>query len=244
MDPLSLAAGHVAGKLIDRFSTSFRVNVIERWSRARAATYFEQFCQEIETELAGGQSDQLDTLLDQLLQDDYATEVMFDAYRSVVMSRSKTIGPRLVAVLTARLVVEQRLPNHREESFLWAAEELDDDELLAFAKFVHKTREEIADEFNEDVSLDNTIVKIKWNTEEFQTSRYGSEPVSMSPLNLYDSHGSWAVKLSTRDVIRTDMTEESVTHDGDHEYTTRYITWWIETWDSYFEFADIIDRVS
>jgi len=248
MDPVtSLATGHITGKLIERVSASFRVNVIERWSKRRAAQFFQQFCQEVETEIAGGQSEQLETLLDQMLEDEHASELLFDAYRRVSLSRSKIIGPRLIGVLTAKLALEQRGPNGVEESILFAAEELDDEELLAFSTFVHKTREQLSDETNDDVTLDRTIVRIKWRTEQFG-SKWNSPDSSISPLNFYDSHGSWAVKMSMRDIIGTDITERTEYHEQydteDGRQSTRHVTWWVETWDSYFQFADIIDRIA
>jgi len=249
MDPVtSLATAHIAGKLIDRVSTSFRVNVIERWSKHRAAQFFQQFCQEVETELAGGQSEQLETLLDKMLEDEYASELLFDAYRRVSLSRSKTIGPRLIGVLTAKLALERRDPNGVEESILFAAEELDDEELLDFSTFVHETREQLSDETNDDVTVDHTIVRIKWRAEQFGSIWDSPSDNSISPLNFYDSHGSWAVKMSMRDIIRTDITERTEYHvqytTEDGRQSTRHVTWWIQTWDSYFQFADIIDRVA
>lgn len=214
-------------------------------SKRRAAHFFEQFCQEVEIELAGGQSEQLETLLDQMLEDEHASELLFDAYRRVSLSRSKTIGPRLIGVITAKLAIEQRDPNGVEEKILFAAEELDDDELLAFSSFVHETREQISDQSNDDVTVDRTIVRIKWMTQQFESRWNKPSDISIAPLNLYDSHGSWAVKMSMWDIIRTDITERTEyleTHEG--RESTRQVTWWIETRDSYFQFADIIDRVA
>ncbi|MDB2687156.1 hypothetical protein N9Y42_08070 [Mariniblastus sp.] len=246
MEPVSsLTTGHITGKLIDYVSAAFRVNVIERWSKRRAAHFFQQFCDEVEVELAGGQSEHLETLLDQMLEDEHATELLFDAYRRVSLSRSKTIGPRLIGVLTAQLALEQRYPSGREEAILFAAEELDDDELLAFSSFVRETRDQLANESNDDVTVDRTIVSIKWMTESFESTWSMPSDISISPLNLYDSHGSWAVKMSMKDIMRTDITERTEYLEiGEGRTSIRHVTWWVKTWDTYFRFADIIDRVA
>ena len=106
MEPVtSLLTGHLAGKLVDRVSRSFRTNVIERWSKRRANNFFQQFCREVEIELAGGRSEELETLLDKMLQDEHSTELLFDAYRRVSLSRSKAIGPRVIGILTAKFFI-------------------------------------------------------------------------------------------------------------------------------------------
>ena len=246
MDPItSLVTGHASGKLIDRISTAFRTNVIERWTRRRANQFFDQFCREVELEMSGHRSDELDHLFEQMLEDEHASELLFDAYRRVSLSRSKTIGPRFIGVLTAQLALGNREPSSAEESMLFAAEELDDDELLSFARFVAETRQQLADDSNTDVSIDRGIVRIKWMEERFESYWNTPADTSISPLNFHDSHGSWAVKMSTRDILRTDITERTEYLEMETgRQSTRYVSFWVVTSDTYFPFADIISRVA
>jgi len=240
MDPVtSLAAGHAAGKLIDRVATSFRVNVIERWSKRRARHFFEQFCHEVEIELAGGRSDELESLLEKMLKDEHSTELLFDAYRRVSLSRSKTIGPRVIGILTAKLAIEQREPTGAEESMLDAAEQLYDDELIESASFIGEYRRRAADEKQDDVTLcDRGILRIKWNCEQLDSNWHREFDVSLGPLNLDESCGSWATKMESLGMIQTDLTEKKWNYqeDGerhiDQDGSVREISWWIITWDT------------
>lgn len=251
MDPItSLATGHVAGKMLDRVSSSFRINVIERWSRHRAQNFFQQFCDEVQIELAGGHSDELEPLLDKMLQDEHSSELLFDAYRRVSLSRSKTIGPRLIGVITAKLAVEQRNPTGAEIGMLDAAEQLDDSELLEFASFFSKYRSHAAEDNHQDVTLCNSgILKIKWRSEQFDSSWPSKIDESISPLNLHDSCGSWAIKMEVLGIIQTDLTERKWNYEDNVEGhfgagSIREVSWWICSWDTYFYFADLITRIS
>lgn len=252
MDPVtSLATGHAAGKLIDLVADTFRVNVIERWSKRRAQQFFEHFCHEVEIELAGGRSEELEHLLDKMLQDEHSTELLFDAYRRVSLSRSKTIGPRVIGIITAKLAIKQREPTGAEESMLDAAEQLYDDELIEFASFIGDYRGRAADEKQDDVILcDRGILRIKWNCEQLDSNWNREFDVSLGPLNLDESCGSWATKMESLGMIQTDLTEKKWDYqeDGerhiDQDGSVREISWWIITWDTYFEFADLIDRVN
>ncbi|MEQ1905985.1 MAG: hypothetical protein ABL888_17480 [Pirellulaceae bacterium] len=252
MDPVtSLVAGHAAGKFIDRIAASFRVNVIERLSKRRAQHFFLQFCHEVEIELAGGHSEELELLLDKMLQGEHSTELLFDAYRRVSLSRSKTIGPRVIGIITAKLAIERREPTGAEESMLDAAEQLYDDELIEFAAFIGKYRHRAADEQQKHVTLsDSGILRIRWHCEHLDSNWHREFDVSLGPLNLNESCGSWAPKMASLGMIQTDLTEKKWDYkeDGerhiDEDGSVREISWWIITWDTYFEFADLIDRVN
>jgi hypothetical protein len=251
MDPVtSLVAGHAAGKLIDRVAASFRVNVIERWSRRRAQHFFGQFCLEVEHELAGEHSAELEPLLDKMLEDEFATELLFDAYRRVSLSRSKSIGPRIIGILTARMALENRDATGAEESMMDAAEQLYDDQLIEFSTFIHHYRHRAADEKHKDVTLcDRGILRIKWHSEQLDSNWHRDFDVSLAPLNLDESCGSWATKMAALGIIQTDLTERKWEYREDSERhidedgSVREISWWIVTWDTYFEFADLVDRV-
>jgi hypothetical protein len=252
MEPVtSLLTGHFAGKLIDRFSRSFRTNVIERWATRRANNFFQQFCREVEIELAGGRSEELETLLDKMLQDEHSSELLFDAYRRVSLSRSKAIGPRVTGIITAKLAIEQRDPTGAEESMLDAAEQLFDVELIEFASFIRNYRRLATNEKPDEVNLsDRGILRIKWNSEKLDSNWDRDFDVSLGPLNLRESCGSWAKKLESLGIIQTDVTEKKWDYqeDGerhiDQDGSVREVTWWIITCDTYFVFADMIDRVN
>lgn len=251
MDPVtSLVSGHIAGKLIDRVADSFRVNVIERWSRRRASHFFQQFCFEVQRELGGERSEELEPLLDKLLEDEFATDLLFDSYRRISLSRSKSIGPRVIGILTARMAVENRHPTAAEESVLDAAEQLYDDEMLEFSSFIQDYQRRAADDNDEDVTLcERGILRIKWHCEQIDSNWDRQHDISLAPLNLSESCGSWGTKLAALGIIQTDMTERRWEYSEDSERhidedgSVREICWWIITWNTFFEFAALVDRV-
>jgi hypothetical protein len=91
MDPLSsLLVGHAASKLLDKFGSSFRTHVIDRWSRRRAEEFFVQFYEEVSRQRDGVTSDTLDELLSKMVEDEVCSEILFDAYRRVALSMPGT----------------------------------------------------------------------------------------------------------------------------------------------------------
>lgn len=102
MDPLSsLLVGHAAGKLLDKFGSSFRAHVVDRWSRRRAQEFLGEFCEEVSRQRGGITSDALDELLTKMVEDEICSEILFDAYRRVALSKSRALGPRVIALLMA-----------------------------------------------------------------------------------------------------------------------------------------------
>lgn len=252
MEPItSLVAGHLAGKMIDRFTESFRENVIERWSKHRARCFFQQLCNEVEMELAGGHSENLEPLLNNMLEDEHSTELLFDAYRRVSLSRSKTLGPRAIGIITAKLVIEQREPAGVEECMLSAAEQLYDDELIEFTQFIGDYRRRADDEKYDDVIMcDNGSLQIKWDCEQIDSNWHTEFSVSLKPLNLNECFGSWATKMELLGIIHTDIAEHKWNYKADPERhidedgSVREISWRIVISDTCFSLADIINRVN
>ena len=84
MDPVSsLVTGHAAGKLIDKVSSSFRTNVIERWTKRRANVFFEQFCREVELETDGVESDRLEDLLSDMLENSLSATIVLETFPEI-----------------------------------------------------------------------------------------------------------------------------------------------------------------
>jgi hypothetical protein len=241
---LELIVDKISSEATEKLSRLFRTNVIERWSRQRANNFFDQLCIEIMAEREGIRSDNLLPLLEKMLNDEFSSDLLFEAYRSVSLSRSRDIGPRLIGIITANLALENRSPNHWEESILLAAESLNDSELQGFSSFIETTRKKLADEKNSKVTAISGRVKIEWANESFN-EEWAEERISIAPLNFYDSHGSWAVKMSAMDIIRSDLTEHTEFMRGiDGREVYRHVTWWIHTNVNYFRFGNMITRIT
>ncbi len=167
----STITGHFVSKMLDYVGLRFKTDVIERWSRHRGRQFFEEFCREVQNELRGEQSNMLDALLSKLLEDGTRSEVLFDAYRHVSLAKSKTLGPRIIGILTARLVVAGRTANDAEDTILSAAEHLADDELQAFADFVRLQRNRAEDDAKTDAAFTSDgDLEIEWYKEQFESN--------------------------------------------------------------------------
>jgi len=248
---ISFLSGHLAGKVLDYVVSQFHARVIERWSRRRAETFFEEFCREVELELLGRESDRLDALLDHMLNDDLCSGVLFDAYRRVCLSRSKEMGPRIIAILTAQLVCQDRMADDVEDNMLWAAENLADNQLLEFAHFVREHKARAEGKTRGDASFDDQgNLRVEWYKEQFDSNWRGRTSVSVGPLDLAACLGKWAAELKARGIVTDDVKERQWDYREDSERhidepgTIRELSWWICVPKAYFRLAEIIERAA
>jgi hypothetical protein len=244
MDPIpSLLVGHAAGKLLDKFGSSFRAHVIDRWSRRRAEEFFNQFCSEVLRQ-EDAPPDELDKALTRILEDEVCSEVLFEAYRRVALSKSKSLGPRIIALLTAELVAQGRIAGDAEDTIFSAAENLTDDELLAFAEFVHEEQAKSAS----SPDTNGLGLRIKWATEQFDSNWPHRGTISTAPLNLDECLGRWAGKMKNYGIIKDDVQERQYDYKVDSERhidepgTIREITWWIDVPADYLKLVELIYR--
>ncbi len=252
MDPISsLISGHVAGKLLDSVSAKFKTNVIERWTKRRAQGFFDEFCREVEIKLTGNESGKLDEILSHILEDETCSETLFDAYRRVSLTRSKELGPRIIGIITAELVLQERIANEIEDAILSAAENLTDDELLEYAKFVREQSARGVDESKKDVVFtENGYLRVKLGKEQFDSNWNLEKEVSIAPLDLDESLGRWASKLKSYGILSDDMKERQWEYKVDEEChidqdgSLREISWWICIPNVYLRLAELVDRVS
>jgi len=252
MDPISsFVMGHVAGKVVDYTTRHFQVQIIERWSKYRAKQFFDEFCTEVELELGGTHSEKLNDSLSKLLADDAGSEALFDAYRRVTLAKSKIIGPRLIGIITAELVLQRRMANEFEDILLTAAENLTDEEMIGYSSFCREQLTLADDPKNEDVTFDEKGgLRIKWCDEQFDSNWKSKEPVSISPIDLGECLGRWASRLKEYGVISADIRECSWEYEEDSERhidsngTIREISWWIYIPKPFFRLAEIVERVS
>lgn len=245
-----MITGHISGKALDRIGDLFRVHVIERWSRYRAGQFLEQLCIEVQREENGWKSQSLTGLIDIILDDAIATEVLFDAYRRVTLSRSKTLGPRVIAILTARILAEERTADSNEEVMMDAVESLYDDELKEFASFVHGYMQDAIDPKKKDVSFaKNGEIRIGWHREQIDSNWRHDAETSVTPLNLNEAVGAWAKKVEAAGIFSTEITERHWDYKEDSERhidqdgSIREFKWSIVIHKEYLELADLITRV-
>ncbi|MFZ4762458.1 MAG: hypothetical protein ACOYK8_06560 [Alphaproteobacteria bacterium] len=245
---VTLVSDYLTGKATDHLVDVFRRNVIERWSKWRAEKFLETFYSEISILLNASDPQKLNEALDKILQHEERTEVLFDAYRSVSLSRSKNIGPRIIAVITAKLTYEKRTATMEEEIILSAAEMLNDNELIEYASFVSKYKGE-ANSKNKDALLDEKgNLRIRWCEEQQDSNWHRETEISVSPLNLTSVLGVWATKLKNLGIIVDEVIEKKWAYKEDSERhidqdgEVREIIWWIAVDKEFFFLANLIDR--
>lgn len=207
MEPSTIVSGYVIDKLTALVEGTFRKHVVERWTRMRAIEFYRQFCHELmESELSG---EDLESRLKGLLSDSKNSEIVWEAYRLVSLSRSKTIGPRIVAVMVAQIVRRDGIADDQEEILLQAAEMLSDDEFFKF-------HEQITDlkKSQNGPSLTDIV-----GTQSIDSSWPNSE-IDVGPVSLTDEYGLWAQKLGSLGLISQSSRQSQHSYREDSE---RYI---------------------
>jgi hypothetical protein len=191
---ISLIGKTVATSVAKKFGGK----VVERWTRYRADRFFEGFAETVGLEVSTGvQSEEVDQRLDAILSDETKSEVLFDAYRRVCFSKSKTIGPRIIGLLTGLLVIEGRMANHDEERVFEAAELLADGDFIEFMKSYQKHRkkaEGISEQEVEHHMLGDSVV-VRWLVDSSDSSSPSPHKFDIGPFPWEDAFGRWAFDL-------------------------------------------------
>lgn len=242
----SLIGGHVAGKLIDTVTSKFRTCVIERWTRRRARNFFDQFCREI----AADNADEADRLISQLIEDECCSEVLYDAYRSVALSKSKSLGPRIIAIVTAQIVSQRREAEYNEELIFAAAEQMNDEELNELAAFTEQQQSDADNRDKKETPFcdKSDSINVEWGEEQFDSAWHRETDVSLAPLDLGQDLGTWASKAKAIGLLSDDIKEKTWEYPEDCERfdpepgSVREVTWWISLHSSCLQLAPLIRR--
>lgn len=196
--PLSVATSVIGKTVATAAAKKFGVAVIERWTRYRAERFFEGFVETLSMEVSTGlQTDDVDRRLTAILADDTKSEVLFDAYRRVCFSKSKTLGPRIIGLLTGHLVHEGRMADYTEERVFEAAELLSDADFIEFMKGYEEHRKKAAGSTDlkaEHCMLGDSVI-IRWSQDSSDLSGFGSHEIDIGPFPWEDALGRWAVDL-------------------------------------------------
>jgi hypothetical protein len=188
MDPISALAVKTGTSWL---AGQFKTHVIEKWSRRRAGAFFQTFTERLAAaEEAGRPLSDLEPLLAELLNDTIKSEILFDAYRKVCLSASASLGPRIIAVIIARLIREGRVASDGEERLLIVAETFGDKDLTDFADYL--TQHPLID--NEAKLFDESE---EWLAEQ--------KPFSISSINLSEYVGNWCLKLVNCGLVVQDI---------------------------------------
>lgn len=238
MEPIStLAAGYATDKLTELAENLVRKHVIERWSRKRAVEFYRTFCAKLMADNPAGV--QLEEMLDELLQDETRSEVVFEAYRLVCLAKSKTLGPRVIALLVADIVQGDGVADDEEESLLAAAEQLSDSDLRSFADALSKLPE--PNRWG-DTALTLDTRKID--------SNFPSGDTEIAQGSLVHHFGRWAETLKSLGFLTESVAERTFEYREDSERhidmdgSVREITWEVTFHSPSARLAKLVARVS
>jgi len=231
MEPISTTiASYATDKLIAIGEIIIKKQVIERWGRYRAEKFFETFCEQV-IDLSKT-DEEIQTTLEELLSDDVRSEILFDAYRSVCLTKSKSTGPRIIALLTAELVAVGRQANEDDEAIFSAAEELTDFDFEQLVNYVSDVERKV-DRASDDATKVNGAFRILVGQHTSTSSWPSKGEISLAPLDLASHLGTWALKLKGLGLLCDEIKERQWRYQEDSERhidepgTAREISWWL-----------------
>lgn len=199
---MAIHFGLVAKPFATTLAKKFSGTVVERWTRYRAECFFEGFVQTIAGEASTGiETQDLDKRLDEVLSDDTKNEVLFDAYRRVCLSKSKTLGPRIIGLLTGQVVSEGRVADKMEERIFEAAESMSDGDFIEFMKGYRNLCDPLF-----QATDSSRAIRVPWSEEEADSSR----DLNISPFNWEEALGRWAVKLNAVGLLDVDVRQQTI----------------------------------
>ncbi|BBH53734.1 hypothetical protein [Fluviispira sanaruensis] len=231
--------GHKAlGILSDYILSKFKNFVIDKWSSYRVNVFLNTLCKELIVSSSNVLENDVKKMIDEIINDDIKSEILFESYRKVFMSASKNIGPRVIAILTSKIISENRIATQYEEQMFLVSESLIDLELKELGNFL-----------NENLySYDNNkgIVYIEIDKEQVDLNR----EYEIQILDLTEFYGVWAVKAKNLGII-CDTLKESVSRyyeDSerhiDEDGTIKTFTWNIRVNTTFKEFGELIKKSS
>lgn len=222
------AADLALSKAKDKLFDLVKDNVIGRWSEHRAQKFFDAFLDEVRKEQdVLTTSAPLNDMLQAIADSDERTSTIFDAYRRVALSASKDIGPMVIGLLTARIVLEDRTASEIEEMVFEGSEVLNDRDfasLLSWMEFAHADGEyrKALDSQKLSIGQNGPIpILVKGGYQPpLSITQTGRAPTityqprvpaitDESPLNLFSDIGPFALKLRNIGLL-----EESTSQRG------------------------------
>jgi len=204
--PLVVTAGlmgmeYAKARGIDAAVDSLLGRVVGNVADKRAQRFMLKLVEAIVPDATERDDAEVRTILDRVTSSEAAAERVFDGYRRSLLSKSRTIGPRVQALLVARLLAEDREASKEEQAIADVAEQCTDSDLtslLAFwtsitafgpsksVKIINSTKESIA-------------VQAAYETAkgylDASTHQYGG------PLNLAMWYGRWASVLEAAGLV-------------------------------------------
>lgn len=238
-------AGYAGQRIMDAAVDRLAATVIRPCAERRAHAFFHQLADTLATET--GQTDNAEAInaaLDRVMKRDSARETVFEFYRQSVLSRSKEVGPRLLAILAARLVGDDRKPTAAEQQVAEIAEACTDDDLAQFAEYFATIKDGTSPKHAECVRVVTAghLVRLDQETSD---SNWPSA-MRAGPLNLASELGPWAAKFERVGAIEQhiETIDEAYPADGERfdpsAGVTHRIEWSVFLGDACRQLAELI----
>lgn len=221
MDSISKSVLSIASSL----AKSFASNVIEKWTRYRAESFFKEFQNRLlENRFKGDAHVDVAKEIDDILSTDMGSEIMFDAYRRVSLARSKDVGPRIIGLLTAELCIEERAADDFEELIFSVAETLNDREMVDALSFINHWFELSKNGkpkgcLSGSAYIEEDELRYVLDHDEIEDVSYlpNSKEIDLSADILYEEFGSSVQKLKNLGVLTTKIQQSTFSYLEDSE---------------------------
>ncbi|VWC31842.1 hypothetical protein BLA23254_06397 [Burkholderia lata] len=194
---------YVKDQLKDVVGDFFKESIVARWSTRRADQFLSAFVEEVRKEAdVRTTSADLNHLLKAIAQKEKHTSALFDAYRRVALSASRKIGPQVIGVLVARILLQDRDVTDEDEQIFEAAEAMNDRDFDRFFAWMKYAREEPSYvELLQTWSMEGcegaqASILVQGMTGPDTSFNDFDLYMPDAPFNLYRSVGPFAVKLA------------------------------------------------
>lgn len=224
---LTTAATIAKRETIKAVTQYLKDQVIGRWSEYRANRFLTSLLDEVHKERdVKSTSSDLNDILRSIANSENQTSALFDAYRRVVLSASRDLGPMVIGLLTAKIVLDDRIASEDEERVFEAAEILTDKDFEAFQAWINYLRADPSyahainnrDLLNEQ--MPPIVITVRGGDVQSPIDFFPGKGPQFSknrgPLNLYEEVGPFAHKLRNIGLL----SESSQEHDVLGEYTS------------------------
>jgi hypothetical protein len=238
-------AGYVGQRVMDAAVDKLAAAVIRPCAERRAHAYFHKLAEALGAE-AGEEASTgaIGAALDRVMERDSARETVYEFYRQSVLSRSKEVGPRLLALLAARLVREDRQPTAAELQVAEIAEACTDDDLAQFVAYFATITGGTSPKHAERVRKVPAGYLVRLD-QETSDSNWPSA-MRAGPLNLASELGAWAAKFERAGAVEQHIETNSEEYKEDSERhidmpgVLHRIEWSAFFGDACHELADLI----
>jgi hypothetical protein len=213
--------------LQEEFTSFFLKQIISFGKNKRQEYFLSEFLKAYPKELKSGvETNALDKLFRKIEASEEMKEMIFEVYRKVCLSASKSLGPKIMGILTSQICFEERIANSTEELIFETCEILNDRELREIVKLKESIRW-LSSGNHGKIPYDNSfytlndqkhvhkceimVFKGKRNYDielaNISTKNKSSYQEEVSKPSLEKYFGRWAIKLRNIEILKENTTE-------------------------------------